>query len=628
VFFANVEVGLVGHNIKADGMWLYRLGLDIREYTHYDTMLAEHLINSLGPFGLTDLTLKYTSMGRYDEYVVKWKHNHKDLAVDGYGAIPDEFLLPYSAGDVQATWQVMVAQQPAMGRYYAPRGLQQEYPPLATSTLHMCSMLYEMEANGLTVDRSRLQELTKLYNDKRRELLAAFPAMVVPYGYTDFNPGSPVQVAKLLFNPTNANGLGLLPIKATGKPAKSWEWVLDQNPEVRKQYAPSTDSATLEILETKHPLVRQILNMRRINKACEAYLREDELGGIPGNIWADGRLHAGFGQLTDTGRLNSHNPNVQNFPKSSEGYILEIFGKGIAIPPTRSVIVADPLCVLFEADYAQAELFILAALADDEVMMGALTTPGKDLHDLTAISAFQLQVFMPDGSAANEEYLLRLAAADPAAYGKLLKELVYVDQKGKRMTRSEFKDTIRVSAKSINFGIPYGRGAAAIALQVKAETGLPIAESEVAAGIRKWKETYSQAWKCLCWYQAHGLKNKYVESPWGRRRYFNHPEFEYEKAGLQREAGNFPIQSTVADTMAIAADRIVQERARRKLKFTFRNQVHDSFLFNVPTTEVAAAREVIREGMGGIRIPMPSGKPLTLGVDIDVYERWSEKQKD
>lgn len=64
---------ICGHNIKEDGLWVYQYGLDLRPYIVYDTMLAEHCMCNLGPFGLTWLTLKYTNLGKYDRDLDLWK---------------------------------------------------------------------------------------------------------------------------------------------------------------------------------------------------------------------------------------------------------------------------------------------------------------------------------------------------------------------------------------------------------------------------------------------------------------------------------------------------------------------------------------------------------------------------
>jgi hypothetical protein len=328
----------------------------------------------------------------------------------------------------------------------------------------------------------------------------------------------------------------------------------------------------------------------------------------------------------------------QNWPKASEGELRVIFKeerqqleqagklepKELWPPSIRSIVVAEPGCILLEADYKQAELFVLAGLAMDDVMLDALRVPGKDLHDMTTIQSFRIRIYNPDGTPYDEAQMLALAKADLPAFEKLQKELIYIDSKGKRMSRAEFKDTIRVSGKSVNFGIPYGRGPEAIARQVNAETGMNVSVDEIRNGIESWKQMFSKAWACMCRFREQALMQRYVATVWGRKRRFNRPENSGQQGQIEREGSNHPIQGTVADTIAIAMSRIAGLRRERGLTFKIINQIHDALLFSVPLGELAAAEEIVRVGMSEIDLPMPGG-PLRLSVDIERFERWGEK---
>jgi hypothetical protein len=146
---------------------------------------------------------------------------------------------------------------------------------------------------------------------------------------------------------------------------------------------------------------------------------------------------------------------VQNWPKKAEGYMEEIFGKDNMPPGIRTIIVPAPGYVLMEGDFVQAELFVLAALSGDQNMMSALTTPGRDLHDVTAITAFKLKVYDPQGNEVPESVLIDLAkknlpkGSESKEFKSFVKTLRYVDLRGKVMTRDEFKEQIRVSAKNV-----------------------------------------------------------------------------------------------------------------------------------------------------------------------------------
>ena len=147
----------------------------------------------------------------------------------------------------------------------------------------------------------------------------------------------------------------------------------------------------------------------------------------------------------------------QNFPKQAEAYVSDIFGKGNEPPLLRTIIKPKDGWVMIEGDYKQAELFTLANLSQDENMLKALTTPGIDLHDKTAVESFGLKMFDESGNEVSEEYLVELAAklggTENDEYEHFMKTLVYVDAHGAKLSRSSFKNSLRVASKSINFGI-------------------------------------------------------------------------------------------------------------------------------------------------------------------------------
>ena len=450
------RMALLGHNVISDGQWLLTYDIDIRPHVVFDTMLAEHLLNESGPFGLEELTLKYTNMGRYDLDVMKWKKEHKVECKDGFGPIPDELLLPYGAKDVDTTLRIAYKQMPLLEQFMKPRG---EYPSLWDTTMATQETIYELEIAGMNVDPERLSVLTKIYNEKMIGLESQLRTAALQYGMEDFNYNSTHQVCDLLFN-----RLHLIPVKTTK--GKKWDEFAPYETSGVDNRTPSTDHNTLEIIQDKHPIVKMLLNLRKIGTVVKYFLREDEDegevveenqnktgGGIASKIWPDGRLHAHFSQLSETGRFKHSKPNVANWPKKSEGSMEEIFGGKDKVPPLiRTIVIPTPGMVMMEADFEQAELFVLASLSQDKNMLDALNTPGKDLHDLTAISAFNLQVLTPDGVPMDETFMLNLAKTDKDAFEAYRKTLGYVDQRGKHMTRAEFKDTIRVASKKLNFG--------------------------------------------------------------------------------------------------------------------------------------------------------------------------------
>jgi DNA polymerase-1 len=241
-------------------------------------------------------------------------------------------------------------------------------------------------------------------------------------------------------------------------------------------------------------------------------------------------------------------------------------------------------------------------------------------------------VLGPDDHPVAEEFLLNLAKTDMAKFKDLQAQLIYVDQRGKRMTRKDFKDTIRVSAKNLNFGIPYGRGAKDIARQVKGETGTstPLIELEkdIDQMMKTWKEeAYPTAWAYMQQCGSAVVDPGYLINPWGRKRRFPKSRDRMLVDSMKREAQNYPIQSTVADTCMLAMMRMRQYRIVHGLGFRIVNQIHDAVMVEAPENEIEATKTMFKETMGTIYIPVPNSDPLKLGIDISILDRWGQKRK-
>lgn len=95
----------------------------------------------------------------------------------------------------------------------------------------------------------------------------------------------------------------------------------------------------------------------------------------------------------------------------------------------------------------------------------------------------------------------------------------------------------------------------------------------------------------------------------------------------QREGGNFPIQSTVGDTMRIAMTATCAQFRAQQMQSYLINQIHDALMALAPADELDQAIAIMTKAMSDVAIPMPDGTELKLGVDLDVYVRWGEKVK-
>lgn len=213
----------------------------------------------------------------------------------------------------------------------------------------------------------------------------------------------------------------------------------------------------------------------------------------------------------------------------------------------RTIVAPPKGWMMMEGDFKQAELFTLANISGDPDMIRLLTTPGLDLHDHAAINSFKLRMLDENDSEVSEDDLIRLASkigAESEEFEHYMKTMRYLQVNGEILSRSAFKSGIRVAAKSISFGVPYGRSGRAIAIAIKAETGMPtpLKELEVQCNqmVDAWKtETFPVAWQYLVKCQQAVYDPGYVENPWGFRKTFHVRPGEIRR-DLEREAGNFP----------------------------------------------------------------------------------------
>ena len=214
--------------------------------------------------------------------------------------------------------------------------------------LPLCSVLYNMEKQGVAIDREQLSSFGQMLGQR----IADCENLIYSYSGDRFNINSTKQLGELLFDQ-----MGLPPIKKT-----------------KTGY--STNADVLEKLKDKHPIIPAIMDYRMLTKLKSTYA-----DGLMNVICDDDRIRTTFQNLvTATGRLSSSDPNLQNIPVRSE------LGAEI-----RKMFVPKPGCVLVDADYSQIELRVLAHIAADKAMCDAFVN-GLDIHSVTASQVFGVPV--------------------------------------------------------------------------------------------------------------------------------------------------------------------------------------------------------------------------------------------
>ncbi len=320
---------------------------------------------------------------------------------------------------------------------------------------------------------------------------------------------------------------------------------------------PNTSEATLS--KTDHPLAKKLLEYRGYEKMITSF-GESILEKIHP---LDNRLHPDFLQLgADTGRFACNNPNLQQIPAES-GF--------------RSCFIASPGYKLITADYSQIELRIMAEVSQDPAFLEAFNKD-IDLHSLTASQMFRI----PIESVDKEK---------------------------------------RFQAKSINFGLMYGRGPASLGLQI----GLSVEDS------RKLLDVYFATYKKVKrWLDNVGrdvVRYGYARTLAGRKRLFTLPEKtdpEYQRliGSIERAGKNMPIQGTSADITKFALVYIADKIKAENLDAYLIHTVHDEIVTEARADIADSVAVMVEEQMIAAGRKLLKSVPVRVDVHIsDVWEK-------
>lgn len=511
----------IAHNAKFDLTILRQHNIEARGELH-DSMLAHYVIDASDRHGMDHLARQYL---HYDPIPITALIGEKKKGVvQGNMAdrTPDE-ICDYAAEDADVTLQLDRVLRKEAQSGGCLRALTDCEEPLI-------SVLLDMESNGVRVDASALQQYGR---ELDRELLD-LEIKIRDLGGGSFNPSSPKQIGEILFDR----------LKLDPDAART----------ASGQYATGED--VLVRIQDRHPIVPLILEHRMCSKLKSTYV--DKLPDCIDS--ATGRVHTSFSQaLTETGRLSSSNPNLQNIPIRTE--------RGQRI---RAAFVArDSAHVLLSADYSQIELRVMAALSGDSGMIEAFQR-GADIHTETATRVYGV---MPT------------------------------------LVTPEMRST----CKMVNFGIIYGISAFGLGqrLHVPRKQAAELIETYFAQypGVKTFME------KAI----ADARETGYAKTILGRRRFLRdiNSRNNTSRQSAERNAINTPVQGTAADLIKLAMVRVHRELEQRRLKTLMVLQIHDELLFDMPQEETAIVRELVKSAMETV---LDIGVPLD--VSIGVGDTW------
>ena len=388
-------------------------------------------------------------------------------------------------------------------------------------------VLARMEERGVLADQA---QLTRLHQKLGDGLALLEQAIWREVGY-EFNVASPAQLSEALFTK--------LALKPTARKNK------------RGSYP--TGAKELAKLRSAHPVIDLIIKYRELAKLKTGYADT-----LPKLIAPDGRIHTTFSQsITATGRLSSSNPNMQNIPARTEQ------GREI-----KRAFIAPVGRVLVNADYAQFELRLAAALAGDQALIRVFDDPTNDVHTMTAAEAYGI-------------------------------------------TPAEVTPEQRRHAKVINFGILYGMSPHGLA----EATDMNLSEA------REFIDKYFRARQSIRDYQAKVIEQAkedgYVQTLLGRRRPV--PGLRSSNAmvreATKRAAINLPVQGTEADLMKMAMLQVEEIAGASQIM-----QVHDSIMVECDEAEA----ERIAGEMKRIMEQIYPELGVRLLVETKIGHDWSQ----
>ena len=488
----------IGQNIKYDYEVLTRYGVTLQGKM-FDTMIAHYLIQPELHHNMdymAETLLGYQTIHIEELLGPKGKKqkNMRDLS-------PTD-IYEYAAEDADITLRLKNVLEPRLKEL----GVEELFWNIE---MPLVRVLADMELNGVCLDTEALQDTSKIFTERMKQ----YEQEIYKEAGEEFNISSPKQVGDILF--------GKLQIMDKPKKTKTGQYV--------------TSEEVLQSLESKSPIVRNILNYRGMKKLLSTYI-----DALPKLINPrTGHIHTSFNQaLTATGRLSSSDPNLQNIPVRTDD------GKEI-----RKCFIPEDGCLFFSADYSQIELRIMAHLSEDENMMEAFRE-GHDIHRATAAKIWHVDI-------------------------------------------DKVTDAQRKKAKQANFGIIYGITTYGLAQRMDIPNG------EAKELIEGYFRTFPKVQAYMEHAKEVARAKGYAETLFHRRRYLAdiNSRNATVRGFAERNAINAPIQGTEADIIKVAMVRIWERFKKEGIRSKMILQVHDELNFSVFPEEREQVEHIVIEEM-------------------------------
>jgi uracil-DNA glycosylase family 4 len=559
VEFNALKYVLENHHLTFQGgdfdvKFFWKHGINVINW--FDTIDAHGLISERGPHNLAYMVKRY--LGESAGYKEKFRDSLGDKTA--YHKAPAKDLLEYNFDDTYYTQLLRDIFTRRMG--------EEDVSDLFwTHSMPLQRTLSRMSYRGVRVDRSVLMELA---SENRSQIKERLKLLYEEVG--EINIASPQAVSNLLYNK-----LKLPIIKYTDKGS------------------PSTDKDALETLGLRHHIPRLIHEIRTLAKQNSTYLDGDtgltrtgyqkntQRGLLP-FLDNNDRVHTHFRPWgTISGRLSASSPNLLNIPKESQ---------------FRQMFIPSDGCVFINADYAQAELLVLAYLCQDPNLINDVNS--SDLHSKVVIG------------------LMGISPDDPNF------------------------STQRKIAKNINFGKVYGAGPKKLVEQLKYSAKIDITLEEAKMYHSKWDMMYPGVSKWVFEQQNKWREDKEIVSIFGRKLRFpdlthlrtipgQNDNFNEQESKRDRIAINFPPQSAVGDvtnrSLYFIDDALEKIYGKWEPKTCMEGpapilSVHDEVLIETPEDITEKIAKLVYEIM---IIPLPVLN-IPLKVEMELKSSWGDKE--
>ena len=510
----NPDIIKIGHNLKYDLHIMANEGWDTTQiHPIDDTMLLSYILHGTRHgHGLDELALMYLGHENIKfSSLFPPKTRDADMRFDGL-AIENACL--YAAEDACICRALYDLMRPELN---ADNKLRELYE---TCDLPLMPILVQMERAGVLADRAKLQHLSAIFHEQLQKLQSEIWTLA---GH-EFNIASPKQLGCVLFDELNL-------------------------PANKKR---STDADALNDLIDAHEIIEKILNWRSIAKLVGTYA-----DALPRQIASDGRIHTTYLQTsTNTGRLSSRDPNLQNIPIKTE------LGEEI-----RKCFIAAPHHTLISVDYSQIQLRLLADMANVHTFKETFNN-NADIHEQTARKIFNIPTDQP------------------------------------------VPRDMRRAAKTVNFSIIYGISSFGLASQLGVSRGdAQNIINTYMAGLPEIREYIDKT-------KEFALANACVYTPWGRRIELPDVKNPRMRAYAMRAAINAPIQGFEADLMRramVEIDKNIMRPNADKIRMIM--QVHDEIVFECKSEFADEFAHKIKSAMENItQLSIPLVAEFTIGT--------------